>query len=119
VKPNTTADFPVSLTETAIKRVRQLIEKDGGRKFLRLGVKGGGCSGLEYVMRLDETERDGDLRAEFDGVPVAVDPKSAQFLQGATLDFTGQLIGGGFRFDNPNAARGCGCGTSFTPKEVA
>ncbi|MCW5946457.1 MAG: iron-sulfur cluster assembly accessory protein [Fimbriimonadales bacterium] len=112
-------EFPVSLTEKAIERVRKLIEKDGGGKFLRLGVKGGGCSGLEYVLRLDEAQRDGDLRAEFDGVQVAIDPKSAEFLKGATLDFTGELIGGGFKFENPNAARGCGCGTSFTPKEVA
>ena len=112
-------EFPVSLTEKAIERVRKLIEKDGGDKFLRLGVKGGSCSGLEYVLRLDEAQRDGDLRAEFDGVQVAIDPKSAEFLKGATLDFTGELIGGGFKFENPNGASGCGCGTSFTPKEVA
>ncbi len=111
-------DFPVSLSEAAVARVRKLIEKAGGDKFLRLGVKGGGCSGLEYVMRLDSTNKDGDLEAQIDGIRVVIDPKSAQFLKSATLDFTGELIGGGFKFENPNAARGCGCGTSFTPKET-
>lgn len=110
--------FPITLTPRAVERVRRLIEKDGGQCFLRVGVKGGGCSGLEYVLRLDKSKRDDDLLSDIGGIRVVVDPKSAKFLQGATLDHTGELIGGGFRFDNPNAERGCGCGTSFTPKDV-
>jgi iron-sulfur cluster assembly protein len=113
----TETTFPVTLSPDALTRLRQLLSKDARPGvFLRIGVKGGGCSGLEYVTKLDDTMRPDDLRAEFDGVPVVCDPKSARFLMGATLEFTGNLIGGGFQFNNPNAARSCGCGTSFTPK---
>lgn len=110
------AGFPVSVTDEAIARVRKLIERDGRPGlFLRLGVKGGGCSGLEYVLRLDDQPRTNDLSTEVGGIRVAVDAKSAKFLAGSVLDFTGELIGGGFRFANPKAKRSCGCGTSFTP----
>ena len=109
--------FPVTLTEGALQQVKRLVAKDGRiGAFLRLGVKGGGCSGLEYVMRLETDLREGDLAVELDGVKIVCDPKSATFLQGSTFDHTGNLIGGGFKFDNPNAARSCGCGTSFTPR---
>jgi len=84
--------------------------------FLRVGVKGGGCSGLEYVMKLDTVRKPIDLEQEFDGVKVICDAKSAVYLRGSTLEYTGNLIGGGFKFDNPNAGRSCGCGTSFTPR---
>lgn len=115
--PQAYGGFPVSLTPEAVAQVRRLIEKDGRPgAFLRVGVKGGGCSGLEYVLKLDVARRDGDLFAEIEGVPVVCDPKSARFLSGSTLHYTGNLIGGGFRFDNPNAGRSCGCGTSFMPK---
>ncbi len=112
------AEFPLRATERAIGRIKQLIAKDGREGvLLRIGLKGGGCSGLEYVMRLEEQARDNDLRADWDGVAVVCDPKSARFLQGTRLDFSGNLIGGGFTYDNPNAERKCGCGTSFTPKK--
>ena len=114
---DTVADFPVSLTPAALKQVKRLIAKDGrANVFLRLGVKGGGCSGLEYVSVLDIVPRTIDVETEIDGVKIACDRKSASFLQGATFDYTGNLVGGGFTFQNPNAARSCGCGTSFTPK---
>ncbi|MBS1717296.1 MAG: iron-sulfur cluster assembly accessory protein [Armatimonadetes bacterium] len=109
--------FPVTLTPEAVTRVQQLVAKDGrAGVFLRIGVKGGGCSGLEYVMKLDERQIEGDHILETDGIVVRCDPKSEKFLRGATLKYTGNLIGGGFVFDNPNASRSCGCGTSFTPK---
>lgn len=112
--------FPVSLSPPAIAQLKRLLAKDGrAEAFLRVGVKGGGCSGFEYVMRLDTTLRSGDLEAEFDGARIVCDPKSAKFLEGSTLEYTGNLIGGGFKFENPNAARSCGCGTSFTPKSSA
>ena len=111
------SEFPVSLTPAAIERVKKLIQKDGRPGlFLRVGVKGGGCSGMEYVMKLDDKPKPIDLTADFDGVDVVCDSKSAGFLLGAVLDYTGNLIGGGFKFENPNASRSCGCGTSFTPK---
>jgi iron-sulfur cluster assembly accessory protein len=110
--------FPVAITPRAVDQLRRLLAKDGRPEaFLRLGVKGGGCSGFEYVSRIDTARKAIDIADEIDGVPVAVDAKSAVFLQGATFDYTPNLIGGGFKFENPNAARSCGCGTSFTPKE--
>ena len=109
--------FPVTVTEGATARIKQLLTKDGRPEaFLRIGVKGGGCSGLEYLLKLDSVRKPNDLEADLDGVPIVCDPKSAKFLDGAELTYTGNLIGGGFKFENPNAARSCGCGTSFTPK---
>lgn len=112
--------FPVEVSAPALVQVKRLIERKGTENsFLRLGVKGGGCSGLEYVLKLDENLRESDFILEVDGFKIACDPKSAEFLRGATLVYTGNLIGGGFSFENPNAKRSCGCGTSFTPVEKA
>ena len=109
--------FPITITEKAIAQVRRLIAKDGRPDvFLRLGVKGGGCSGLEYVMKLDTLRKTIDLEHEFEGIAVVCDAKSAVYLRGSVFDYTGNLIGGGFKFDNPNAGKSCGCGTSFMPK---
>ncbi|MEZ0326885.1 MAG: HesB/IscA family protein [Fimbriimonas sp.] len=114
-----TIAFPVSLTDSAIAQVRRLLAKDGRPEaFLRLGVKGGGCSGFEYLMRLDDKPRANDMVFEADGVRIVCDAKSAKFLEGSVFDYTGNLIGGGFKFENPNASRSCGCGTSFTPKNI-
>lgn len=111
------SEFPAKIDTSAIQQLKRLLTKDGRPDvFLRIGVKGGGCSGLEYVTRLDTQASESDLVEEFEGIKVVCDPKSARFLSGAMLRYTGNLIGGGFQFDNPNAARSCGCGTSFTPK---
>lgn len=111
------AEFPISVTPEALAQVKRLLSR-GGRPeaFLRVGVKGGGCSGFEYVFKLDDKMLEIDSVQEMDGVKVVVDAKSAKFLAGSTLVYTGNLIGGGFRLENPNAARSCGCGTSFTPR---
>lgn len=110
-------NFPITVTEKAAAQVKRLIAKDDrSGVFLRLGVKGGGCSGLEYLMKLDIARKPTDLELELDGATVVCDAKSAVYLKGSTFDYTGNLIGGGFKFENPNAARSCGCGTSFTPK---
>lgn len=109
--------FPVEITPEAWKQVHTLIERKGEPgSVLRIGVKGGGCSGMEYVFRLDSSARETDFSLEDNGASVVCDPKSAEFLDGATLVYTGNLLGGGFAFENPNASRSCGCGTSFTPK---
>jgi len=108
------SEFPVTMTEAAIARAIQVLAKEG-KPLLRIGVKGGGCSGYEYVMRGEDTPREGDLTASFGALDVICDPKSALILMGTVLDFTGNLMGG-FSFDNPNAARSCGCGTSFSLK---
>jgi iron-sulfur cluster assembly protein len=112
-----TQDFPVTITDRAIAQLRRLISKDSRPDvFLRIGVKGGGCSGFEYLMKLDNQKKTIDMEVEIEDVKVVCDAKSAVFLRGATFDYTGNLIGGGFKFDNPNVSKTCGCGTSFTPK---
>lgn len=113
----TTSDFPVQITDRALAQVKRVLAKDGRPDvFLRLGVKGGGCSGFEYVMKLDTARKSIDLEFEVEGTLIVCDAKSAVYLRGSTFDYTGNLIGGGFKFDNPNVAKSCGCGTSFTPK---
>lgn len=112
--------FPLELTPNAIARIEKLLNKsDDSHAFLRVGVKGGGCSGFEYVMKIDSKSREGDLVFERGAVVVRCDPKSAVILNGATLHYTGNLIGGGFEFDNPNAEKSCGCGSSFSLKKPA
>ncbi len=114
-----TQAFPIQVTDAALAQVKRLVAKDGRPDvFLRLGVKGGGCSGLEYLMKLDTERKPIDLELVVDGVTIVCDTKSAKFLSGSKFDYTGNLIGGGFAFENPNAARSCGCGTSFTPKSA-
>ncbi|QYK52818.1 MAG: iron-sulfur cluster assembly accessory protein [Fimbriimonadaceae bacterium] len=109
--------FPVEITPEAVAQIAKLLARKGSEgSFLRIGVKGGGCSGLEYLFKLDDQPKDIDLVWEGDGVRVHCDSKSAKFLEGAKLIYTGNLMGGGFQFENPNAVRSCGCGTSFTPK---
>ncbi|MDQ7052855.1 MAG: iron-sulfur cluster assembly accessory protein [candidate division KSB1 bacterium] len=79
-----------------------------------MGVQGGGCSGLSYFLSLDKEIRPQDKIPEHDGVKVVVDSKSAMYLEGTILDFTDGLMGRGFVFNNPNAVRTCGCGSSFS-----
>ena len=112
------AEPVVTLTAAAVRQVNYLIEKQkSGRKCLRIAVKGGGCSGLSYVLNLDEAATDRDHVLQADGVSVLIDKKSARFISGLTLDYSVKnLLEGGWIFQNPNAQRSCGCGTSFTPK---
>lgn len=109
----------VNLTPAAVARVKALIAKQGDPELgLRLGVKGGGCSGLSYTMSLDKTPTDRDYVYEIDGLKVMIDRRSARFLEGASLDYNVlNLLEGGWKWSNPNAQRSCGCGTSFAPKE--
>ncbi len=113
-----TATYPVTLTPAAVAQVRRLIAKKGGDTLkLRVGVKGGGCSGLSYVLGLEEAPRPNDVVYQVDGLTVLVDPKSAGFISGMTLDYsTANLLEGGWKYLNPNVQKSCGCGTSFTPK---
>ena len=80
---------------------------------LRLGVKGGGCSGMSYVLAFDEAPKERDIIYQVEGLTVIIDPKSQFYLSGTVLDFSGGLNGKGFVFNNPNASRTCGCGNSF------
>ncbi len=113
---NTTAQTPVvTLSESALKEVKRLMNVQGVTAGgLRLGVKGGGCSGLSYTINFDDKIGQYDTVYEVDGVKVIVDAKSAIYLQGTRLDFQKDLMGGQFKFVNPNAQKTCGCGESFS-----
>jgi iron-sulfur cluster assembly protein len=111
------ATATIHLTEKAAQKIRVLLEKDGVSPEiggLRVGVQGGGCSGLSYAMRLDTQARDRDKVFEAHGARIFVDPKSLLYLSGTTLDYEETLMRQGFVFQNPNSSRSCGCGSSFT-----
>jgi iron-sulfur cluster assembly protein len=105
----------VTITARAAQEIRK-IKVDNNipePHALRLGVKGGGCSGMSYVLAFDESPKERDTVYEIEGLTVYVDPKSQFYLSGTVLDFSGGLNGKGFVFNNPNATRTCGCGNSF------
>ena len=108
----------IEITDKAVEHVNRFMEREGAQgKVLRVGVKGGGCSGLSYVLQFEGEERINALMDEVfekDGVRVAVDKKSLFFLAGTTLDYEDGLMGKGFTFKNPNARQSCGCGESFS-----
>lgn len=107
----------IHVTEKAAQKIQELLRKEGVPQEcggLRVGVQGGGCSGLTYAMRLETQARDRDKVFEENGVRVFVDPKSYLYLANTTLDYQEDLIRQGFVFQNPAATRSCGCGTSFT-----
>jgi iron-sulfur cluster assembly protein len=105
----------ITLTRKAAEQVAKVkVENNIPESHgLRLGVKGGGCSGLSYVLAFDEKPREDDKVMQIEGVTVFIDPKSLFFLSGTVLDFTDGLNGRGFVFNNPQAAKTCGCGSSF------
>lgn len=105
-------DSVVQLTPAAQEEVRRLIEAEG-QPGLRLGIKGGGCSGLSYHMEFTD-EQEGDTIVPFDGFNVFLDRKSTIYLSGITLDYQSGLEGRGFVFHNPQASNTCGCGESFS-----
>lgn len=105
----------IYLTPNAVQQVKKLIEEQKLKDVvLRIGVKGGGCSGLSYMLELDNTTTKQDKMFEIDGIQVAVDKKSYLYLVGTTLDYITEGLTGGFTFKNPAAKSSCGCGTSFS-----
>jgi iron-sulfur cluster assembly accessory protein len=104
----------IEITESAVRQLRTLVGAEAAEKGLRIGIAKGGCSGLQYEMTLG-AGRPGDAVIERDGVKFFVDEESAQLLRGSTLDYHDALTGAGFQIVNPNAARTCGCGSSFEP----
>jgi iron-sulfur cluster assembly protein len=114
--PETSAQG-VHVTPKAVSRIRVVLAKEGistEEGGLRLGVKGGGCSGLSYSIGFDAHPRERDHIFTFDDVRVFIDPKSFVYLNGMTLDYEETLMRQGFNFINPNSTRSCGCGTSFS-----
>src|ERR1700761_7883423 len=106
--------LPPELTARAARRIAAILAAESQPTMLRLAVTGGGCSGFQYNFALDETRMDDDLVLERDGATVLIDPVSLDFLVGAEIDFTDDLIGQAFKVNNPNATSSCGCGTSFS-----
>jgi iron-sulfur cluster assembly protein len=117
IAETTAAGEALQVTPSAVKRIRVILAKEGisaDEGGMRLGVKGGGCSGLSYAVAFDTHPRERDNIFNFDGVRVFIDPKSFVFLKGMTLDYEETLMRQGFNFHNPNSTRSCGCGTSFS-----
>ena len=104
----------VTVTPKAVGKIREAFKREGVNGGLRLGVLGGGCSGLSYQFKFDVKPLPTDQILNFDDVKVFIDPKSLVFLDGMTLDWKDSLIQSGFVFENPNAKKSCGCGTSFS-----
>jgi len=107
----------VILSETAAKEIQHIIkdqELDAEKVCLRVGVKGGGCSGFSYLLDLTESRKETDEVFVQHGIRLIVDPKSLLYLNGVTVDFKDEVMGRGFVFNNPNATSSCGCGSSFS-----
>ncbi|GMV26382.1 MAG: iron-sulfur-binding protein [Phycisphaerae bacterium] len=111
-----TAQAGVLLTETAAREIKRIIQEqelNAEKVRLRVGVKGGGCSGFSYILDLTESQKDTDEEFDQHGVKIICDPKSLLYLNGVTVDFRDEIMGRGFVFNNPNATSTCGCGSSF------
>ncbi len=108
----------ITVTENAAKHLQSLLleQAEAASKGLRIFVEHGGCAGMQYGMTLDEA-KEGDEIIEKGGARLLVDSASANYLRGSTIDYRDELAGSGFRIDNPNAARSCGCGSSFEASE--
>jgi len=106
--------LPVRVTERAFARLAEIAADAGEAKALRVAVLGGGCSGFQYELKLEDAAAADDVVIEQDGQRVLVDPESIPFLSGAVIDFKDELIGARFAVENPNATSTCGCGTSFS-----
>jgi len=108
-----TLTLPPTVTDRAFARLAEIASQTGETRALRVAVDGGGCSGFQYDIRLDDPGED-DLVLEKDGQKVLIDSVSLPFLAGATIDFSEELIGARFTIHNPNASSSCGCGISFS-----
>ncbi len=106
--------LPVTVSARAARRIAEILKSEPTPTNLRLAVTGGGCSGFQYNFALDDQRMDDDLVVERDGATVLIDRVSLDFLKGAELDFSNDLIGAAFKVNNPNAQSSCGCGTSFS-----
>jgi iron-sulfur cluster assembly protein len=107
----------IEITETAAREIKTIIQQqelEPTKVRLRVGVKGGGCSGFSYLLDLTEQEKEVDEKFEKHGITVVCDPKSYLYLNGTTIDFKDEIMGRGFVFNNPNASSSCGCGSSFS-----
>lgn len=105
---------PVTLTAKAVEMVKSTMERENlADSGLRIAVVGGGCSGFQYSLDLEKEVRPGDMSFDYEGLRLLIDPMSAQYLRGVTIDYVETMHGAGFSFNNPNAKATCGCGSSF------
>jgi iron-sulfur cluster assembly accessory protein len=111
-------DELVSLTPAAAAKIAALMAEETDVSVLRVAIEGGGCSGFQYGLGFDRGAQQGDHEFEGEGVRVVVDPFSAPYLQGASIDFLNGLQESGFKIDNPNVSSSCGCGHSFQPNDA-
>jgi iron-sulfur cluster assembly protein len=113
------SDTLLTVTPTAAAKIKELMaeEPDGETMVLRVAIQGGGCSGFQYGLGFDTAAAEGDHELLLEGVQVVVDPFSAPYLRGATIDFLNTITEAGFKIDNPNAVSSCGCGHSFQVEE--
>ncbi|HEY7747204.1 MAG TPA: iron-sulfur cluster insertion protein ErpA [Aestuariivirgaceae bacterium] len=105
---------PITVTDRAADRIKQILAAEPGKMHLRVSVSGGGCSGFQYGFALDDARNDDDIAVEKNGAMVVVDSVSLAYMQGAEIDFVDDLIGASFKVRNPQATASCGCGTSFS-----
>ena len=114
-----TVETLVELTPRAAEKIRELqaTEPVGEAEVLRVAIQGGGCSGFQYGLGFDAGAAEGDVELSLEGIPVVVDPYSAPYLRGTTIDFLNTITESGFKIDNPNAVSSCGCGHSFQVEE--
>jgi len=104
----------ITISQSAAKRILELVSEDENAALFRVSVEGGGCSGFQYNFELIESAAPDDILIERDGATVAIDPTSVPFIAGSEIDFIDELIGAQFKISNPNATASCGCGTSFS-----
>jgi len=104
----------ITISSRAAKRIIELVNEDTAASLFRVSVEGGGCSGFQYKFELTNDTAPDDILIERDGATVAIDPVSADFVNGSEIDFVEELIGAHFKITNPNATASCGCGTSFS-----
>ena len=104
----------ITISESAAKRIVELVNEDENAELFRVSVEGGGCSGFQYRFELIGSAAPDDMLIRRDGATVAIDPTSVPFIAGSEIDFIDELIGAQFKISNPNATASCGCGTSFS-----
>jgi iron-sulfur cluster assembly protein len=108
----------ITISDKACEKLKEMLaEQEQPNMFLRVAVQAGGCSGFSYGMGFDDTQDEGDQTFDMNGLKVVVDPDSARYLYGVTIDYKESAMGGGFTIDNPNAIATCGCGSSFRTRD--
>ncbi|WP_373896271.1 HesB/IscA family protein [Virgibacillus natechei] len=110
----------ISITDSAGEQIKEMMKDEEGNARLRFGIKGGGCSGLSYALGFEsEINEELDKIEEINGIPVVMNNQDIPIIEGTTIDFKQNMMGGGFSIDNPNAIVSCGCGSSFKAKDRA